>query len=551
MRKLTYLLFVLALVFPLALPFAPVLAQDGTAVQARLEEYNANLPKGYGGVSVDDVSAELIDNPALVVLDVRQPDEYAQGHIETAFDVPIRDVAKNLNLLPDLNARIVVVCGSGFRSAIVMTALQVLGYTDVRSMSGGMTAWQGKSLAMSVEAVTPTAGTAPAIDPELLAAVDAALSGLPQGYGGVKAEDLNAELADNPPAMLIDVRTPEEWATGYIAGAVSIPLEEFMSHAAELPADQAANIVIYCKAGHRGNMAATMLRIMGYTNVRDLSGGIGAWTAAGLAIEGAAPAEAAATFDLPALLDAYITGLPNTFNAVKASDLAVELAEKPDLLLVDVRTVDEYVEGHIAGAINVPLTELTSHLDMLPALDQEMVVYCGSGHRSAMAMTVLNLLGYTHARNMLGGVKAWTTAELPLTTDETAYTAGAAPAIDPTLLGLLDAYVKAIPAGYYVISADDLSVALAENPPALIDVRTDEEVANGYIEGAQHIELRSFVARMSEWPADKTAPVIIYCGSDHRAVIAMVAMQLMGYEDVRSLGGGLQAWLAKEYPVVK
>ncbi len=551
MRKLISFLFVLALIVPLALPFAPVLAQDGTAVVARLEEYNANLPSGYGNVSITDLSAELVDNPDILLLDVRQPEEYAEGHIAGAFNIPIRDVVKNLNLLPDLDAKIVAICGSAFRSSIGMTALQILGYTDVRSMSGGMSAWKEEGLATVTDAFTPEASTAPEIDSEVLAAVDAALSGLPEGFGGVKAEDLNAEMADNPPAQLIDVRTPDEWATGYIAGAVHMPLESFMSYAGELPTDKAANLVVYCKGGHRGNMVATMLRTLGYTNVRNISGGIGGWTTAGLAIEGAAPAEPAAELDLVTLLDSYITGLPNTFNAVKASDLAVELAETPDLLLVDVRTVDEYVEGHIEGAINIPLTEITDHLDMLPALDQPMVIYCGSGHRSVMAMAVFNLLGYVNARSMLGGVKAWTSAELPLTTDEITYEAGTAPAIDPALFAALDAYVKAIPAGYYAISADDLNVALVETPPALIDVRTDEEVANGIIEGAQHIELRSFVAQMSAWPADKAAPIVIYCGSDHRAVIAMVAMQLMGYQDVRTLGGGLQAWLAKEYPVVQ
>jgi rhodanese-related sulfurtransferase len=151
---------------------------------------------------------------------------------------------------------------------------------------------------------------------------------------------------------------------------------------------------------------------------------------------------------------------------------------------------------------------------------------------------------------MLGGTKAWTAAELPIVTEETAYEPGTAPEFDPDLLAAVDAYVMSIPAGFYAISADDLNIALTENPPALIDVRTDEEVAGGIIEGAQHIELRSFMARMSEWPADKSAPVVVYCGSDHRAVVAMVAMQMLGYEDVRSLGGGLQAWLAKEYPVV-
>src|SRR5690606_19310775 len=134
--------------------------------------------------------------PNVVLLDVRTPEEYAEGHIEGAFNVPIRDVAKNLNLLPDLDAKIVVICGSSWRSPQVMTALQVLGYTDVRNMAGGMRAWNEKADAVVAEAIPPDAGEAPAVDPQVLTAVDAALSGLPEGYGGIKAEDLNIMLPE-------------------------------------------------------------------------------------------------------------------------------------------------------------------------------------------------------------------------------------------------------------------------------------------------------------------------------------------------------------------
>ncbi len=548
MRKFTLFALILALILPLALPFAPVAAQENI-VEARLEAYNASLPPAYGNVSVDDLSVEMIEKPDLLILDVRQPEEYAEGHLPGAINIPLRDLAKNLDALPDLNAEIVVYCGSGFRSSIAMTALQILGYTKVRNMKGGYGAWTAEEYTTTTEAFEAARGTVPEIEAELLAAVDAALSGIPQGWGAIKAEDLNIKLIETPPDLLIDVRKVEEVTEqGYIAGAVNWPLEQFMSFAGELPEDRSADIVVYCAAGHRGNMAATMLRILGYTNVINLAGGFGAWSTAGLPVESAAPA--AATFDLAGLLDAYISGLPANFNAIRAADLNALLAENPDILLVDVRTADEFEEGHLAGAINVPLIELTDHLDLLPDLNRDMVVYCGSGHRSAIAMTLLNLLGYQNAKSLLGGVKAWTAAELPITTEVVEAQAGTAPQFDPDLLAAVDAYVKAIPAGFYAISADDLNVTLIENPPYLIDVRTSEEVAKGVIEGAAHIELRSFVSQMDQWPADKSQPIVVYCGSGHRSAIAMVAMQLLGYTDVRSLAGGIGAWTAKEYPLV-
>jgi len=551
MRKLSYLLLVLTLAAPLALPLAPALAQESATVQAALEAYVENLPAGYGNISVADLSVEMLEKPDLVLVDVRQPAEYAESHIPGAFNIPLRDLAKNLDKLPDLDAEIVVYCGTAFRSSIAMTSLQILGYTNVRNMAGGFNAWLGEEYATTTDVVEPESVAAPEVDPDVLAAVDAQLSSLPEGWGSVKAEDLNVELIENPPALLIDVRTPTEWEEkGYIAGAVNQPLEQFMSFAGEWPADKAANIVIYCAAGHRGNMAATIMRTLGYTNVRNLAGGFGAWTTAGLPFEGGQPAPAAAAeFDPVALWSDYIASLPASFNAVRVDDAAAQVESNPDLAIVDVRTVDEYAEGHIAGAISIPLTELTDHLDLLPNLDEPILVVCGSGHRSAMAMVALNLLGYDGATSMFAGMNAWTAAGYEVTTEPAEAEAGTAPAFDPDVFEMVDAYMKAIPAGFYTIKADDLNLALIENPPVLIDVRTNSEVANGIIEGATHIELREFMNRMSEWPQDKTQPVVIYA-LGHRSVIAMMAMQMLGYEDVRSLAGGVNAWTAAGYPLV-
>ncbi|NDJ79214.1 MAG: hypothetical protein GYB65_23435, partial [Chloroflexi bacterium] len=63
MRKLSYILLVLTLVVPLAIPFSAALAQDGTGVVAALEAYVANLPAGYGNVTVDVLIDEIYENP--------------------------------------------------------------------------------------------------------------------------------------------------------------------------------------------------------------------------------------------------------------------------------------------------------------------------------------------------------------------------------------------------------------------------------------------------------------------------------------------------------
>ncbi|MGB3715900.1 MAG: rhodanese-like domain-containing protein, partial [Candidatus Promineifilaceae bacterium] len=66
-----------------------------------------------------------------------------------------------------------------------------------------------------------------------------------------------------------------------------------------------------------------------------------------------------------------------------------------------------------------------------------------------------------------------------------------------------------------------------------------------------HIPLEEFVERRAEWPADKDAPIVIYCGSGHRSTMAMMIMWSYGCDDVRSLKGGFGGWAEAGYPVVE
>jgi rhodanese-related sulfurtransferase len=73
-------------------------------------------------------------------------------------------------------------------------------------------------------------------------------------------------------------------------------------------------------------------------------------------------------------------------------------------VLLDVRTPEEYRDGHLDGALNIPVSELEAHLAELPA-DRTLVVYCASGRRSARAVGLLRARGLD-ARD-LGPMRAW------------------------------------------------------------------------------------------------------------------------------------------------
>lgn len=87
---------------------------------------------------------------------------------------------------------------------------------------------------------------------------------------------------DDAPHILIDVRTPQEFASGHIPGAINISVETLADRLSEIPEGQP--VVVYCRSGNRSASAAQILAGAGYTDIYDL-GGIIEWTAAGLPVQ--------------------------------------------------------------------------------------------------------------------------------------------------------------------------------------------------------------------------------------------------------------------------
>lgn len=79
-------------------------------------------------------------------------------------------------------------------------------------------------------------------------------------------------------------------------------------------------------------------------------------------------------------------------------------AEAP--LVLDVRTPDEYVSGHVPGAVNIPHDQLAQRLAEVPK-DRDVVLYCRSGRRTEIAGQVLTGNGYTRLQHLEGDIIAW------------------------------------------------------------------------------------------------------------------------------------------------
>jgi len=107
--------------------------------------------------------------------------------------------------------------------------------------------------------------------------------------------------------------------------------------------------------------------------------------------------------------------MPHTdIDVVTARNMITE-GNYPNLIILDVRTQSEYDKGHLENAILMPETELKSRIDeLLQYKDTEIVVYCHIGARSSEASNILDSNNFTKVYNVLGGIKAWESANYPV-----------------------------------------------------------------------------------------------------------------------------------------
>ncbi|MEU2242602.1 rhodanese-like domain-containing protein [Streptomyces sp. NPDC018338] len=181
-----------------------------------------------------------------VVVDARDPQEFAVGHLRGAVNVPADGrFAEQAGTVLDPGDELLVIAPRN-REAEVVTRLARIGL----DRAVGYLRDPEDALEELADEVTPASR--------------------------VTATHLRAALASGHPPVVVDVRTcGEREANGFIEDALHIPLGELPLRTAELPADRP--VVVHCAGGHRSSIAASVLRHRGFEDVSDVLGGYAAW----------------------------------------------------------------------------------------------------------------------------------------------------------------------------------------------------------------------------------------------------------------------------------
>ena len=109
----------------------------------------------------------------------------------------------------------------------------------------------------------------------------------PDGTDSVKNITVSEakEFLSRPGIFILDVRTKEEHESGHIRGSILIPIDEIAERTSELPKEKNKNILVYCRSGGRSARVSQFLAHFGYTDVKNLKGGIIAWVNSGELLE--------------------------------------------------------------------------------------------------------------------------------------------------------------------------------------------------------------------------------------------------------------------------
>ncbi len=306
----------------------------------------------------------------------------------------------------------------------------------------------------------------------------------------------------------------------------------------------------------------------GYDNVRVFPAGYGAWEAAqdtaaaagspvtdtmsATVAAGAVPTEVVQAvnsgFQIQTVVDGFLSAIPDGYYSSGAVDKLQDAIASANPVLIDVREETEYADGHIPGAINIPLRTLADNLDKVPA-DKPVIVYCASGLRAGTAAAALHALGYDNVKSFPSGFKAWSGANAEVSKDPVAAQTVTPKPVEPEALAAVAELLTNIPEGYYSVGDVEKLKGAIDAGAALVDVREETEYAEGHLPGAVNVPIRTLAQKLDQVPQDK--PVIVYCASGHRAAMANAALHLLGYENVRVFPAGYGAWEAAGEPTEK
>jgi hydroxyacylglutathione hydrolase len=304
-------------------------------------------------------STELSDTSQYYLIDIRDADAYAEGHVPNSVNIALRG--------------------------------------RIETWTGVMVPWGSNAVVIGIEEEMREAvhrlhrvGYAPSC----LNIDDWKEAGLPLIPNEmIRPNELYAAMRTTESPVVVDVRRPTEWEASRIGTVVNIPLDVLERDSIKL--DRSQQIVAVCNSAYRSSLAVGVLERLGFPNVSSMEGGGDAWLEAGLPFEGSHP------------IDAGIHGsirLPDRISASELKRLMMDLPGSYDIL--DIRPASHFADYRLPGSFNVTVDDLLS-LPEYQAGHKPLIIVCRDGSISAVAAGILAQKSDRNIKILYGGLSAY------------------------------------------------------------------------------------------------------------------------------------------------
>ena len=478
-------------------------------------------------ISPGELAGLMNSDGLYAVVDVRERGEFNNGQIPNATSLPRSQIEFRIaELVPNRTVAIVVYDEGGERAALAAQTLAEFGYRSVSVLEGGLNEWQkqGRPTASGVNVPSKAFGEKvqherriPEITPEELQ----------------RFREAGADL------LILDMRTPEEYARFCIPGGLNVPGGDVVLWAAELRRKPGRTVVVNCAGRTRSIIGAAGFRRLGLNNVRALRNGTMGWVLAGFDLESkpsrkslVASAASRQNARALALRLAAEEGIP----CIAASELKrIGGAEDEGVTyFIDVRSESEYQSGHLPGSLNIPGGQAVQRADDFIAVRNAKIIFISNqSARAVMAAYWYRQMGFRDVQFVSGGLAAWRR-------DGGSVRTGAE---NHEPFGLKEAK-KSV----RLLTSSDTSTLLKRSSVVLLDVGSSLEYEAAHLQSAKWISRGWLELKLPGHVSECAQAMLISCPDGAHSIFAARALAKCGYNNVYVVDGGVRAWIAAGLP---
>jgi len=450
------------------------------------------------------------------LLDIREHGQYGEGHPFLSVHCPYSDFEQSIaRLVPNTQVPIILMDdGDGLSERAAKRAV-AMGYTQIAVLTGGAPAWStaGYTLYKGVNLPSKTLG-------EIIEHHDHPKVITPQ--------QLHDWQTQNKPMHFFDCRPPNEYDKMTIPGAACVPNGELAHRLAAVVPDDTTPIVVTCAGRTRGLIGAAGLERLGLPNpIFAVENGTQGWALAGFALK-----RGNGQPDMPTMSEqALRMSRERADRLMKQEGLScIDRAEflrlaqdgSRTLYLIDVRSITEYKQGHLPGAVHAWSGQAAQAADLTMGVRRARAVLSDdTGLRAAIAGLWLRAMGY----------EVYVLRE----------TASTGLASDWRIQSPLLPAATSLPS----LPASDVQAQLVAGQVQLIDIRGSQDYRKLHASGAQWAT-RARLSRVSRTHVDK--PLVLFADDPVAAQYFAEDAQSSGLTVLGLVSGGLRAWQAAGLP---